>query len=230
MNEELIITITQFHVFFPSHKFSLQSHQDLGLLTWLPTSTSSSCGVERRDPLSDLVVIAQGKHSQALEVLPVKVLERFVDTFLTVPHSKWSKRGDTQQTFPSIHSVISITKTGLSELRVLLWGSRLSYSCYIFSVFHRCDTVLTLSSPSQALSLFCCLPEVLGGIPAAPHNLAAGTAHTRQKPGSSAKDYASEAGEAQKPAACRCPESLAASPVNARFTSPDTATCLDCVG
>ena len=70
--------------------------------------------------------MAQGKHSQAVEVLPVKVLESFVDIFLTVPHSKWSKCGDTQQTFHSIYSsVISITKTGLSELRVLLWGSRL---------------------------------------------------------------------------------------------------------
>lgn len=37
------------------------------------------------------MVIAQGKLSQALEVLAVKVLGRFVDIFLTVPHSKLSK-------------------------------------------------------------------------------------------------------------------------------------------
>jgi len=38
---------------------------------------------------------------------------------------------------------------------------------------------------------------MLGVIPAASHNLAAGAAHARWGPGSSAKDDASEAGEAQ---------------------------------
>lgn len=113
-----------------------------GLLTWFAASTSSFCVVERRDPLlSDLMLIAQGEHPQAFEVLPVKVLGKFMDIFSTVPHSKWSKHVDTQRTFCSIHSsMISITKTGLFELCGPSLGIQsLLYSCYIISVFHQCN-------------------------------------------------------------------------------------------
>lgn len=178
------------------------------------------------------MVIAQGKHSQALEVLPVKVLGRFVDIFLTVPRSKWSKCGNTQQTFCSVYSsAISITKTGLSELHSPSLGIQtLLYSYYIFSGLHQCDTVpcteLLISG-----ALFCCLLKMLRVIPAAPHNLAAGAAHTRRGPGSSVKDYASLRGRGSpEPAARGCPKSLAASPVSTGFTSPHTVTCMDCVG
>lgn len=82
--------LSQLHVFFPSHRICLQSYHSLeGCWPWLPTSTTSSCGVERRDRLlSDIVMIAQRKHSQTPEMLPVNVLGRFADILLTVSHSK----------------------------------------------------------------------------------------------------------------------------------------------
>lgn len=127
---------------------------------------------------------------------------------------------------------MSITKPGLSKPRVHLWGSRLCLTCATYSLFSTGTTQrLALSSPSQALSLFCSLLEMPGVISAAPHDLAAGAAHTRWGPDSSAKDDASEAGEAQS--RLRADALSVWQPLrwmNAGFASPHSLTCLDCVG
>lgn len=107
---------------------------------------------------------------------------------LIVPHSKWWKRGDTQQIYLSIdRSVISITKAGLSQLQILLWGSRLHLTPATSSVFHWCGVMPCIEQP---------VPSALTVL-LFPNDAQRNTCHCPQPGSNSVKDDASEVREAQ---------------------------------